>query len=193
MKKIRIIFRRVKALMLAPAKVWKAIAEENDTVKEIVMNILLPLSIVTVFASYIGYGIVGSKQDMFGLVASAKLGYRYATYYFFLQNTIVFALALAISFFAPFFDANRNFNRNLRLVVYSFTPSMAATLLLLVPVLAPLIIVAVFFNLMLLFAGLTRMTNVPVNKKWGYFFTIVAMAIFLFFAISKILSRIILD
>ncbi len=193
MKKTIVVFARVKRLFLNPISEWKVIAEEKSTVPEIFLNFVLPLLFVGAIASYIGYGIVGSKQDMFGLAASSKLGYRYASFYFFRQIATVFLSAITISFVAHFFDANTNFNKNFSYTVYAFSPTMASTVLLILPILSPIVYIAGVFNLFLFLAGIGRMTNVPKSKKWGYFFTIVAIVVFLFFAVSKILSRIILD
>jgi len=193
MKKTRVVFARVKRLFLNPSKEWKVISDEKSTVPEIVLNFLLPLLLIGLVASYIGYGIVGSKQDMFGLAASSKLGYRYAFFYFFLHIVTVFLSTLVISFVAHFFEANTNLKRNFTYTAYSFAPTMAATLLLILPILSPLVYIAGFFNLILFLTGIGRMTNVPKSKKWGYFSAISAIAIFMFFAVSKILYRIILD
>jgi hypothetical protein len=193
MKRYATIFGRVKRMLLFPAKEWKIIADEKRKVSEIFLSFLLPFSLLTMVVCYIGYGIVGSKQDMFGLVASAKLGYQYAAYYSILLIASIFISAFIISFVAPFFNANKSFNKNFRLVVYSFTPSMGATLLLIIPALSPLVLIAGIYNLLLLYIGLERMTNVPKDKKWGYFFATIATLVFVFFAVSKILYRIILD
>jgi len=193
MKRYTTIFARVKRLMLSPVKEWKVIAEEKRTVPEIFVSFLLPFSLLTILACYIGYGIVGSKQDMFGLIASAKLGYLYALYYAILLIASIFISALAISFIAPFFKANNNINSNFRLVVYSFTPSMSATILLIIPALSPVVLIAGLYNLLLLYTGLKRMTGVTAERKWGFFFAVVGILVFVFFAIAKILYRIILD
>lgn len=179
--------------MLSPAKEWRVIAEEKRTVKEIFLNFLLPFSLLTMVACYIGYGIVGSKQDMFGLVASEKLGFHYAEYYALLIITSIFISTLVISFIAPFFQANKSFNVNFRLVVYSFTPSMTATILLIIPALSPLFYLAGIYNLVLLYNGLTRMTNVAPDKKKNFFIAIAAALVFIFFSVSKILFRILID
>jgi len=193
MKRYTTIFARVKRLLTTPAKEWKVISEEKRTVTEVFFNFLLPFSILTMVACYIGYGIVGSKQDMFGLVASEKLGFRYAFYYSLLLIISIFVSASVFSFMAPFFQTNRNFNSNFRLIVYSFTPTMCATILLIIPVFSPIVLIAGLYNLLLLYIGLDRMTNVQKSKKWSFFFTAIGVLAFIFFAVSKILYRIILD
>lgn len=193
MKRYTTIFARVKRLTLSPAQEWKIISEEKRSVSEIFFSFLLPFSLVTVVASYIGYGIVGSKQDMFGLIASEKLGFRYATYYSILILSTIFISSLVISMIATFFQANNSYSRNFKLVVYSFTPSMAATVLLIIPALAPLVLITGVYNLLLLYVGLNRITNVLKEKKWGYYFSIIGTLVFVFFSLSKILYRIILD
>jgi hypothetical protein len=193
MKRYTTIFARVKRLLFTPAREWKVIAEEKRSVSEIFFNFLLPFSIITIVACYIGYGIVGSKQDMFGLIASEKLGFRYAFYYALLLIGSIYISAFVFSFMAPFFQTNRNFNSNFSLIVYSFTPSMCATILLIIPAFSPIVLIAGIYNLLLLYVGLDRMTNVQKSKKWGYFGTAVGVLVFVFFAVSKILYRIIID
>lgn len=179
--------------MLSPAKEWRVIAEEKRNVKDIFLNYLLPFLLLTMVACYIGYGIVGSKQDMFGLVASEKLGFHYAEYYALLIIISILISTLTISFIAPFFQANKSFNSNFKLMVYSYTASMTATILLIIPALSPLFYLAGIYNLVLLYSGLTRMTNVAPDKKKKYFITLVAALVFVFFSVSKILFRILID
>jgi hypothetical protein len=193
MKRYTTIFARVKRMFLSPAHEWKIISEEKRSVSEIFFGFLLPFALVTVVACYIGYGIVGSKQDMFGLVASEKLGVHYAIYYSLLLIISIFIIAMAISSIATFFQANKSFNKNFKLVVYSFTPTMTATILLIIPALSPVVLIAGVYNLLLIFIGLNRMTNVPQTKKWRYFIVLTAIIVFVFFSVSKILYRMILD
>ena len=193
MKKIIIVFSKALKLMKSPASEWKNIAAEEGGIRDLFVNFLLPFTLITMLACFIGYGIVGSKQSMFGLVASEKLGIRYALYYAFLLIGSIFISTSILSILAPFFEATSNFSRNFRLIVYSFSPSMTATLLLIIPLFAPLVLLAGIYNLIILLSGLTRMTFVPVNKKWGYFAAIVGTLVFVFFAVAKILTQIIIN
>jgi hypothetical protein len=76
MNQIESIIARVKGIILTPKLEWEIISTEKKTTASVFRRYLLPLSAIPVVACYIGYGIVGSDQGMFGPVATAELGYR---------------------------------------------------------------------------------------------------------------------
>jgi hypothetical protein len=192
MTQIDSIIVRVKGIIVSSKKEWRIIAFEEKTTSSVFRSYLLPLSFISVIACYIGYGIVGSKQGMFGLVATAKLGYHYAAFTFINLITSPFITALIISFFATSFNALKNFDKAFKLVVYSYTPILVASILYIVPSLSQLVFLAGLYGSYLLFTGIKPMLNVPNDKKLVYFIVSLVSTIIVYGLISLIMAPILL-
>jgi len=193
MNQIESIFARVKGIVLSPKKEWEIIATEEKTTASVFWSYLLPLSLISIVTCYIGYGIVGSNQGMFGLVATAELGYRYAAFNFINLIACAFITAFIISFLATSFNAEKNFTKAFKLVVYSYTPTLIASIFYIVPSLSPFVFFGGLFGLYLLFIGLKPMTNVPDDKITFYFILSLITTIVVYAVIFQIMRPIILN
>jgi hypothetical protein len=181
---------RVKGILFSPTNEWKIIAKEDKSPALVFKGYLLPLSVISVITCYIGYGIVGSNQGMFGLVATAELGYRYAAFSFFNLITGPFITAFIIAIIASFFNTKRSYNRTFRLVAYSYTPALVASLFYIVPVLSPIVILAGLYGLYLFYLGLKPMTNVPDENKTPFLAVSILTTMVVYFVISIIMASI---
>lgn len=192
MSQIESIIERAKGVIISPQKEWEIISIEEKTTASVLRSYLLPLSVIMVIACYIGYGIVGSDQGMFGPIATAELGYRHAAFNFFTIVIATFITPLVISFLASFFSTKINFNRAYRLVVYSYTPTLIASILFIIPALSPLVLLAGVYGLYLLYLGFKPMTKVPDDKMKAYFITSLLTTIVIYLFISILMTPILL-
>jgi hypothetical protein len=190
MNQIESIIARVKGIILTPKTEWLIISKEKKTTSAVFRRYLLPLSVISVIACYIGYGIVGSNQGMFGPIATAELGYRNAA--FNVINLIIspFISASIISFLAPSFNAERNFSKAFKLVVYSYTPMLVGSILYILPSLSPIVLLAGIYGLYIQYLGLIPMTKAAGDKTSVYFAVSLLTTIVVYFFISLILTPI---
>jgi hypothetical protein len=192
MNQIESIIARVKGIVLTPKIEWETISTEKKTTSNVFKQYLLPLAAISVVACYIGYGIVGSNQGMFGPVATAELGYRNAAFNFINFIVSPFISAFIISILAPSFNAEKNFAKSFKLVVYSYTPMLVASILYIVPSLSPLVLLAGLYGLYVQYVGLIPMTKVSGDKASVYFVITLLITIIVYFFISLILTPILI-
>jgi hypothetical protein len=192
MNQFESIITRVKGIILNPKKEWEMIAFEERNTSSVFKNYLLPLSAISVIACYIGYGIVGSNQGMFGPIATAELGYRNAAFNFINLIISPFISAYIISILAPSFNAEKNFAKSFKLVVYSYTPMLVASILYIFPSLSPLVLLAGIYGLYVQYIGLIPMTKVTGDKASVYFAIMLLTTIIVYFFISLILTPILI-
>lgn len=192
MNQVESIIARVKGIILSPKNEWEIIAIEKKTTSAVFKNYLLPLSVISVIGCYIGYGIVGSDQGMFGPEATAELGYRNAAFNFINYIVSPFISAFIISFLATSFNAEKNFAKTFKLVVYSYTPMLVASILYIIPSLSPLVILAGIYGLYVQYLGLIPMTKVAGDKSSVYFAVSLLTTIVVYFFISLMLTPILI-
>jgi hypothetical protein len=192
MNQIESIIARLKGIILNPKKEWEIIVIEKKSTSSVFKNYLLPLSAISVVACYIGYGIVGSNQGMFGPIATAELGYRNAAFNFINLIISPFISASIISFLAHSFNAEKNFAKAYKLVVYSYTPMLVASIFYIVPSLSPLVLLAGIYGLYIQYTGLIPMTKVTGDKASVYFAITLLTTIIVYFFISLILTPILI-
>jgi hypothetical protein len=192
MNQFESIIARIKGIILTPKNEWEIIALEKNTTSSVFKRYLLPLSLISVIACYIGYGIVGSDQGMFGPVATAELGYRNAAFNFINLIISPFITAFIISLLATSFNAERNFAKAFKLIVYSYTPMLVAGILYILPSLSPLVLLAGIYGLYVQYTGLKPMTRITGDKTSVYFAVIIVTTIVVYFFISLILTPILI-
>lgn len=190
MNQIESIVARVKGIILTPRIEWEIISTEKKPTASVFRRYLLPLSAISVVACLIGYGIVGSNQGMFGPVATAELGYRHAAFNFINLIISPFISAYIISFLAPSFNAEKNFAKAFKLVVYSYTPMLVGSILYIIPALSPIVLLAGIYGLYVQYIGLIPMTKVTGDKTPVYFVVSLLTTAIVYFFISIILTPI---
>ncbi len=161
------IYQRAKNLLLAPAKEWQSIDEE-DVNSSHVLTYLLVLALIPAVAGFIGMGFIG--LNVFGIHSgSIGWGFRHAisTYLGIVGGAYI--SAFVIDFLADKFQATSSFNVAFKVVAYSYTPMCVAGVLHLIPSLSFLVPLAGLYGLYILYTGMKPMLKVPEDKMIGYF------------------------
>jgi hypothetical protein len=186
------LLERVKGIILNPKNEWNAIQSEQTTTSDVLKSYLIPLALISVIASFIGFGLIGRTSVIGVHSASLVYGLKYAI--IMLLNIIisVYLASLVINELAPAFSAVKNYNNAFRLVVYSYTPMLVAGALYILPVLSILVFLASIYGLYLLYLGLKPMMQVPDDKAAVYFIVSIIVQIAAYFIIATILSSIII-
>ena len=159
------IYQRAKNLLLAPAKEWQSIDEE-DVNSSHVLTYLLVLALIPAVAGFIGMGFIG--LNVFG-IDSVSWGFRHAisTYLGIVGGAYI--SAYVIDFLADKFQATSSFNVAFKVVAYSYTPMCVAGVFYLIPSLSFLVPLAGLYGLYILYTGMKPMLKVPEDKMMGYF------------------------
>ncbi|HJX72395.1 MAG TPA: Yip1 family protein [Bacteroidales bacterium] len=186
------LINRVKGIILNPKTEWNAIQQEQTSSTDLLIKYLIPLVLIPVIASFIGFGLIGRNMPIVGHIGSVSFGIRYAI--LMLVNMIlgVYLTAFIIDVLAPAFSAVRNYNNAFRLVVYSYTPMLVAGVLYILPALSILVFIASIYGLYILYLGLKPMMQVPEDKVTVYFIVSLLVLIAVYFILSIILSAIII-
>ena len=100
----------------------------------------------------------------------------------------IYLTAFIIDLLAPSFGAVKNFNNALRLVVYSYTPTLVAGILYLVPSLSILVMLASLYGLYIMYFGIKPMMKAPDDKVTVYFIVSIVVLIVVYFIIGAIVS-----
>lgn len=161
------IYQRAKNLLLAPAKEWHSIDEE-DVNSSHVLTYLLVLALIPAVAGFIGMGFIG--LNVFGIHSgSIGWGFRNAisTYLGIVGGAYI--SAFVIDFLADKFQATSSFNVAFKVVAYSYTPMCVAGVFYLIPSLSFLVPLAGLYGLYILYTGMKPMLKVPEDKMVGYF------------------------
>jgi hypothetical protein len=186
------LINRVKGIILNPKNEWNTIQQEQTGSTTLLTNYLIPLVLIPVVASFIGYGLIGRNMPIIGHVGSVSFGIRYAI--LMLVNMIAgaYLTAFVIDALAPSFSATKNYNNAFRLVVYSYTPMLVAGIFYILPALSFIAFIASIYGLYILYVGLKPMMQVPEEKVTVYFIVSLIVLIAVYFILSMILSAIII-
>src|ERR1044071_4595400 len=121
------IVTRAKNMITNPRVEWNVVAAEQPNVNQIIMQYVLPLTLLGAIAAFIGYGLIGFS--MLGLhVGGISWGIYYAINKIILGILSVFITAWVVDLLAPSFASEKDFGRSLQLVAYGSTPGLIAAL-----------------------------------------------------------------
>src|SRR5688500_5293050 len=126
------IFERAKNIIVSPNTEWLLIKSEIPNTAKIITGYVLPLAGLAAIAAFIGYAFIG--VNMFGFRIKGIDWGLYTAVSFLLSSILsVFVSALVIDMLAPNFGSEKNFDRSIQLVSYSFTPTWIGGLLMIIP------------------------------------------------------------
>lgn len=154
------IVNRVKAICLKPKEEWGVIAGETISAKDLLKDYAFPLVAIDVVAHFIGLLVGRSVPIATGLVGSVLL--------LALMLGAVYATGSIIDALAPSFGGQKNAAQALKVAVYAATPGWIAGILAIVPALAVLGWLGLFYSVYLLYLGLQRLMKSPPDKAVGY-------------------------
>jgi Yip1 domain len=182
---------RAKNIIVQPAREWDVISMETPNSNQIITGYVLPLAGAAALAAFIGYAFVGI--NMLGVrVAGIDWGIYQALTILIGAIVSVYLTAVIIDALAPSFQSEKNFNRSLQLVAYSFTPAWLGGLLALIPSLAFIGSLFGLYSLYLLYIGLPKLKKTPADKQTGYFVVSLVVCIVVYMAVAWILGSILM-
>jgi hypothetical protein len=155
------IVDRVKAICSKPKETWEVIAGETSSPADLLKNYAFPLAAISAVAGFIGNALFTRSMP----IASGLVG---GVLMLAMVLASAYVLGLIIDALAPRFGAQKDKGQALKVAVYSATPAWAAGVLFLIPPLAPLVWLAFFYGIYVLYLGLQRLMKSPIDKTIGY-------------------------
>lgn len=185
------VIERAKNMIVQPAKEWDVVSMETPNPNQIITGYVLPLAGAAAIAAFIGYAFVG--VNMFGVrIAGTNWGIYQALTVLLGAFISVYVTAVIVDALAQSFGSEKNFNRSLQLVAYSFTPAWVGGLLSVIPVIAFLGALFGLYSLYLLYIGLPKLKKTPVDKQTGYFVVSLIVCIAVYMVVGWILGTILM-
>src|SRR4030042_3705118 len=138
------IIERGKKIILKPKDEWMVIDQESTSVRELVIQYLIPLALIPTIASLIGFGFLAKA-------AAFSWGIKYAIVYFIVFVAGALLTAWIIDALAPSFGSTRDFRKAMQLVTYSYTPMMVAAVVMIFPSLSWIMLLAGIYSLYILY------------------------------------------
>ena len=181
------LFDRAKNIITNPNREWDVIASEQPDAGKIVTGYVLPLAGLAAIAAFIGYGLIGFSAFGFR-INGINWGLYYALTVLLGAIVSVFLTALVVDMLAPSFGSEKNYNRSVQLVAYSFTPMWVGGILAIFPPIALIGGLFGLYGLYLLYLGLPKLKSTPADKHVGYFVVTLIVTLVVYFVISWILQ-----
>lgn len=186
------LFDRVKKIITSPNHEWDVIATEQPDAGKIITGYVLPLAGIAAIAAFIGYGLIGF--NVFGFrISGVNWGLYQALTILIGAIVSVYLTALVVDMLAPNFGSEKNFNRSLQLVAYSFTPMWIGGILSIIPAIALIGGLFGLYGLYLLYIGLPKLKNTPPDKQTGYFVVSLIVTLVVYFIIGWILQSLFMN
>lgn len=184
------IVERAKAILFTPKTSWDDISTEDQTPSSLIVNYFIPLMLIPVIATFVSYGIIGHRVPFFGYVSSYEMGIRQALSMLLSTTIGVFVTAFIIDLLATSFGAEKNYNNAIKLVIYSYTPSLIGGIFYFYYVTSILGGLIGLYGLYLLYLGLKPMMKVSAEKQTSYFIVSLVVTIGVFFILSLVLAAV---
>jgi hypothetical protein len=163
---------RVKRILLSPRTEWMVIENEEISVSHLANHYIFPLAAIPSISLFLGILITAADKGSDWLKTSALLGANlYA-----LNIITLLSLTYLINIISPFFGGKRDLVRSLRLATYSSTPMWVGGISLLVVPIQILVwsIVSFMYGAFILYTGLPRLMQAPVERAASYTATVLA-------------------
>ena len=186
------VIDRAKNIIIQPDKEWNVIESEKPDTRQILTGYVLILAGAAAVAAFIGFAIVG-----FNVMGVAYRGMEWGLYQFLVVLAgaflSVFVTAFVVDTLAPSFNAEKNLDRSIQLVAYSFTPVWVGGLLAIIPAISFIGTLFGLYCLYLMYTGLPKIKKVPAEKHTGYFVVTLIVTILVYVIVGWLLSTILMS
>ncbi len=189
------IIDRAKNILTNPAKEWEVIANEDVEVKDIILKYLVPLALIPAIATFINYLVF---SFLFSSLLSVKIGSIAGVSFFYGIRSAVQELvwpiaaacvaAVIINVLAKNFKSEENLKKAFQLVIYSLTPFLVASILMIFPVLGFIARLAAVYGFYILYLGVKPMMKAPEDQHTTFGVVSIVVMIVSFGVIGVITS-----
>ena len=170
------LYKRVASILLNPQTTWEQIRSERQPPGQIYREYLVPLAVIPAVATFIGRAVVGIQEPYGGVVHTPFIGSAVAGVLTFGLTLLgIFIAGRVISALAPNFAASRNNLNAFKLVAYSWTPAILATVFYAYPSWQIAAFLCSLYAVYLLYVGLPILLDCPPENTVGY--TLIAIVV----------------
>jgi len=156
-----ILVERVRKILMEPKQAWQEIKDEKTTTSDLVRDYLIYLAAIPPISYFIGQVLLGHPRlgPVAGLITAGVL---YVL--LFVAMTIAATVVNAI---APEFQASTDESKAFKLVAYSCSAPLVATVFFIIPELSVLAVLG-FYGIYILYLGIPELTDCPQDKALAY-------------------------
>jgi len=169
--------RRVQDILLRPKDTWPIIRDEASTIKDLTKSYAAVLAVVPALAGFIGTVFIGHTFMGVRYRTTLANGFAQGLVSYAVSIASIYIIAYMLNALAPRFESRKNFLQAFKLVVYSWTASWVAGILLLIPSFSWLAILGSLYSLYLFYTGLPLLMETPGERLVVYFLVVVALSI----------------
>ena len=180
---LNLIVIRVKNILLEPDQEWDAIQREEMTVADVYKRYLFAAAAVPAVAHLVGLIISCSAQPIAQMLLSISLAVFHVALFYGLWLGSVHVTAFLINRLAPTFQSRPNFANAVKLSGFAWTAVWAVGILLAAPILRPLLVLALFYAIYILYLGLPKLMATP-HDRVIYFTIIIGVVMFVLFLMT---------
>lgn len=180
------IVDRAKNILITPKPEWEVIDKEQTNNQTIFTTYVLPLLLVGAFASFIGWGFVGSHGVKLGAGGGAVRGLIFVVF----TAVLVFGMAAAIDVLGPSFGSEKNWNKSFRLAAYSLTAAYLGAVFWLFPAIWILVLLCSLYSLYALYTGIPVLKKTTADKQIAYFAIVLLITVVLAILLSLLMTEI---
>lgn len=182
---------RVVNILTKPGEEWPVVAAESIDSETLTRSYTAVLAAIPAVASFIGTTLVGVWMPLLGTIRVGVVhGFTNAVVQYALTIVGVYVAAMVIDRLAPTFKSQSSAIQALKLVAYASTPAWLAGILHIIPVLAPLSILAGLYAIYLFYLGMKPMMKTPDDQVIPYMIVAAVIVIVVMFVVSVCASAI---
>ena len=184
------LVERAKNIILAPAKEWDVIKNENLTIADMFTKYAMILAAIPAVAGFIGYVVIGMSYGFGTFRVPLGTALVWAILSYILSLAGIFLLAFIIDALAPTFGCTKNMVNAVKIAVFSYTPVWVAGILGIIPAISVLMLIASIYSLYLLYLGMQKIKEPAKEKLMPYFIVSLVALIVIYWLVGFLVSRI---
>jgi hypothetical protein len=168
------IIKRVLGLLKTPNEEWEKIKEEKTDFVGLFKKYAIVLAAIPAVFSFLGWIIIGKSFGYITIRMPFGKAIVYLVFYYVLALAGAFLLGLFIDIVSEYFNTPRDIHAALKIAVYSSTALWIAGVFSIIPVMAPIGVLAGLYSFYPLFVGI-RVIKAPDKDKEISFFIVTSI------------------
>ena len=182
------IIKRAIAIITKPNDEWQVIKNETMSIADMFTKYAIILAAIPAIAGFIGYGLIGISVGFGTFRIPLGRCLIWAIFMYALSLVGVYLTAFIMDALASSFGSQKDMNRSLKVVVFSWTPVWIAGILYILPSIAVIVWIASLYALFLLYIGMKSLKEPPQDKLMGYFIVTLVINVVVLFLVGFIVS-----
>lgn len=160
------VLRRIVYLVFRPSAEWTRIAGEEDDVETLLSRYIIPLSLPTALATYIGMKVFDRDWDVdHGYLVPNELIFSTAAVTFFALVGSILLLGGIFARIAPLYRAHPTYVDGLKVATYGATPLLVTGAGLVLPDMVVVAMVGLCHSLFLIYVGAGKVLHVRHERE----------------------------